>query len=241
MTDNETSVDSVETPPAGQPDGAAGDSGAGTDASADAGAAETEPEAEGDETVEDDPLTAAVQALDRLTEAVAQVRSFGGEEAEARLADLASELREAAEQIAPGTDSGDGQSADGFDGGQAGTDGASSAQPPAAPEPSGTPPSAAPAAAPSPAPAAASAPADPSAGVRETLTSLADALRALTETVRQQQQRLARVEKHSGLPHSVAPEGARQPADDEDVGWPMDLNRPFDRASVDKAVSFHDL
>jgi len=35
-------------------------------------------------------------------------------------------------------------------------------------------------------------------------------------------------------------EGDGRP-DDEDVGWPLDLNRPFDRESVDKATSFHDL
>ncbi len=27
----------------------------------------------------------------------------------------------------------------------------------------------------------------------------------------------------------------------EDVGWPLDLNKPKDRESVDKAISFHDL
>jgi hypothetical protein len=27
----------------------------------------------------------------------------------------------------------------------------------------------------------------------------------------------------------------------EDVGWPLDLNKPKDRESVDMAISFHDL
>ena len=60
-------------------------------------------------------------------------------------------------------------------------------------------------------------------------------------TVQEQQQRLARLEKRFGLPNS-APSGERTPkAEDQDVGWPMDLNRPFDRESVDKATSFHDV
>lgn len=29
--------------------------------------------------------------------------------------------------------------------------------------------------------------------------------------------------------------------EEDDVGWPMDLNRLFDRESVDKATSFHDV
>ena len=33
----------------------------------------------------------------------------------------------------------------------------------------------------------------------------------------------------------------RRPVANEDVGWPMDLNQPKDRESVDKAVSFHDV
>jgi len=78
-------------------------------------------------------------------------------------------------------------------------------------------------------------------GLGDQLAELATELRALTDTVKEQQQRLARLEKRFGLPNS-APSGERPPrADDEDVGWPMDLNRPFDRESVDKAISFHEL
>jgi len=72
---------------------------------------------------------------------------------------------------------------------------------------------------------------------------LADEIRALADAVRGQQQRLARLEKRAGLPNS-APTGELPPRrgpDDEDVGWPMDLNRPCDRESVDKSVSFHDV
>jgi hypothetical protein len=61
---------------------------------------------------------------------------------------------------------------------------------------------------------------------------MAEAVRGLTE-------RLVRVEKQHGLPNST-PRTERAPKSD-DVGWPLDLNNPMGRESVDKAVSFHDL
>lgn len=74
----------------------------------------------------------------------------------------------------------------------------------------------------------------------ESLAKLADSFRALSATVQEQQQRLGRVEKQFGLPNSSAhAEHTARPT--EDVGWPLDLNHPMDRESVDKAVSFHDL
>ena len=77
------------------------------------------------------------------------------------------------------------------------------------------------------------------------LVGRADALQrdglAALAALQTQQQRLARLEKRFGLPNS-APSGERRPkTDEEDIGWPLDLNRPFDRESVDKATSFHDL
>lgn len=73
------------------------------------------------------------------------------------------------------------------------------------------------------------------------LSSLGTELRALATTMGEQQQRLARLEKRFGLPNST-PSGERpSKPDTEDVGWPMDLNRPLDRESVDKTTSFHDL
>ena len=54
-------------------------------------------------------------------------------------------------------------------------------------------------------------------------------------------QRLGRVEKQFGLPNSAAPAERISKASVEDVGWPLDLNKPKDRENVDKAVSFHDL
>lgn len=77
--------------------------------------------------------------------------------------------------------------------------------------------------------------------VAESLAKLADSFRALSDTVKEQQQRLGRVEKQFGLPNSAAPAEHVSKASVEDVGWPLDLNKPKDRENVDKAVSFHDL
>ena len=79
------------------------------------------------------------------------------------------------------------------------------------------------------------------ADVTDSLAKLADSFRALSETVKEQQQRLGRVEKQFGLPNSAAPAERMSKATVEDVGWPLDLNKPKDRESVDKAISFHDL
>jgi hypothetical protein len=75
----------------------------------------------------------------------------------------------------------------------------------------------------------------------ESLAKLAESFRSLSETVKDQQQRLGRVEKQFGLPNSAAPAEQVSKAADADVGWPLDLNQPKDRENVDKAVSFHDL
>ena len=90
---------------------------------------------------------------------------------------------------------------------------------------------------PEPAPAAKADAAD----VNESLAKLAESFRSLSETVKEQQQRLGRVEKQFGLPNSAAPAERVSKATVEDVGWPLDLNKPKDRESVDKAISFHDL
>lgn len=74
------------------------------------------------------------------------------------------------------------------------------------------------------------------------LDEVVTVLRSLGETVKEQQQRLARMEKRFGLPNST-PTGERpaRAGDDADIGWPLDLNRSLDRDSVDKAISFHDV
>lgn len=90
-------------------------------------------------------------------------------------------------------------------------------------------------------PAPAPAPGPESSGVMEGLTKLTDAVRALEGSVKEQHQRLGRVEKQFGLPNSSAPAERPPKPPVEDVGWPLDLNKPLNRESVDKAISFHDV
>ncbi len=82
---------------------------------------------------------------------------------------------------------------------------------------------------------------DAAPGLTESLTKLTESFRQLSDTVKEQHQRLGRVEKQFGLPNSAAPAERVSKAADVDVGWPLDLNKPKDRENVDKAVSFHDL
>ncbi|MCP3163186.1 hypothetical protein [Myxococcus qinghaiensis] len=97
-----------------------------------------------------------------------------------------------------------------------------------------------PAPAPQPAPPA-PAPSPDASGVMEGLTKLTDAVRALEGSVKEQHQRLGRVEKQHGLPNSSTPAERPPKPPVEDVGWPLDLNKPLNRESVDKALSFHDV
>lgn len=77
--------------------------------------------------------------------------------------------------------------------------------------------------------------------LKEQLGALVTTLQTLTGTVKEQQQRLARLEKRFGLPSSQ-PVGEQAPKPGaSSAGWPLDLNQPVDRESVDKAISFHDL
>jgi NADH dehydrogenase/NADH:ubiquinone oxidoreductase subunit G len=73
------------------------------------------------------------------------------------------------------------------------------------------------------------------------VAKLTEAVQSLTQSVTEQQQRLGRVEKQFGLPNSASPAEKVSKASDEAVGWPLDLNQPMDRQSIDKAVSFHEL
>jgi len=74
------------------------------------------------------------------------------------------------------------------------------------------------------------------------VSGLADSVKTLVESLKEQQQRLARLEKRFGLPNSAPSGERRRPTEgDEDVSWPLDLNRGLDRENVDKAVSFHDV
>jgi len=188
------------------------------------------------------PLAVAVAALEGITEAVELLGNLDEDEARARLGELAGDLRGASQRLAEAAGTG---ASDDNEGGE--QDGA---EPPKETpdlssvldavratlqrvtelikEPPGV------GGDPEPAPEGGS-------GLAAQLTELVGELRSLTSTVKEQQQRLARLEKRFGLPNS-APSGER-PAkpEEEDVGWPMDLNRPFDRESVDKATSFHDV
>lgn len=92
-----------------------------------------------------------------------------------------------------------------------------------------------------PPPPAPPAPGPDASGVMEGLTKLTDAVRALEGSVKEQHQRLGRVEKQHGLPNSSAPAERPPKPPVEDVGWPLDLNKPLNRESVDKALSFHDV
>ncbi|WP_434345721.1 hypothetical protein ACN6A1_27710 [Myxococcus virescens] len=85
------------------------------------------------------------------------------------------------------------------------------------------------------------APGPDASGVMEGLTKLTDAVRALEGSVKEQHQRLGRVEKQFGLPNSSAPAERPPKPPAEDVGWPLDMNKPLNRESVDKALSFHDV
>ena len=85
-------------------------------------------------------------------------------------------------------------------------------------------------------------PTAPENPLRKDVSGLADSVRTLALSLKDQQQRLARLEKRFGLPNSAPSGERRRPAEgDEDVSWPLDLNRGLDRENVDKAVSFHDV
>ncbi len=207
----------------------------------------------------DTPLGSALAALEGLTEAVEILGTASGEAAAPRLAELAGELKTVSEQLAglAGAKPADGGAAGGAGGkGQEGQPGATDGDPlagavasvratlqrvSAALDTAGKGSGAGDAGKDKGAKPAAAGAGGSGDGVASQLEAVATALRTLTDTVKEQQQRLGRIEKRFGLPNS-APSGER-PArpDDEDVGWPLDLNRPFDRESVDKATSFHDL
>jgi len=183
-------------------------------------------------------VTAASAVLERLTEAVEALGEASDAEATELCAELCEELSEAASALAElaGVDAPSDEANKSVSVGEtvakvrellAGVTSmlAVAKEDPAA-EPAAPPPPAA-----SPA---------PEARVTEQLEAVASSLRTLTDAVKEQGQRLGRLEKGVALPNSrSAPERAEKRADQE-VGWPLDLNRPLDRESVDKSLSFHD-
>lgn len=204
---------------------------------------------------EDSPLGAALSALESLTALVEQLGSMEADPSDGRLAALAEQLRAAAEQMLgaaelEGTDEGptpepsevEGRAppehgpavasfASHLDAAKAALSRLSELASKVAPTPAEKR-QAIPAVAP---------PAQQPLEPEKPLAKLAASFGALTETVQQLQQRLARVEKQSGVPNSAAPAEQVAKASLEAVGWPLDLNAPKDRETVDKTVSFHDL
>ena len=207
------------------------------------------PDDDGDEVVETKALDGspsalilATQALEALTEAVEVLGTVSEEEARARVADLARELHMVATRLGGAMNAGEMPATPAADTapdlgsviasvrsvlervGQMITQPAPDATPVEGKQPD-----------------AAKAD-DASDAVAAKLDSVVTELRAIGETVKAQQQRLARMEKRFGLPNS-APIGERptRAEDEADVGWPLDLNRSLDRESVDKAISFHDV
>ena len=75
--------------------------------------------------------------------------------------------------------------------------------------------------------------------LEKTLAGLNQSLTALNDSFKGLQLRLSKLEKGFGLPNSQLKERTQKQTP-ETVSWPLDLNKPMDRANVDKAVSFHD-
>ena len=204
---------------------------------------------------EDSPLGAALTALESLTALVEQLGSMEADPSDGRLAALAEQLRAAAEQMLgaaepEGSDEGptpepseverrgppeQGPPASSFashlDAAKAALSRLSELASKVAPTPAEN----------RQAPPVVATPAQQPLDPEKPLVKLAASFGALTESMQQLQQRLARVEKQSGVPNSAAPAEQVAKANLEAVGWPLDLNEPKDREAVDKTVSFHDL
>jgi len=71
--------------------------------------------------------------------------------------------------------------------------------------------------------------------------ALTKALAGIADAVKELGQRLAKVEKSYGLPNSTPRQerSGHGADDDESVTWPLNMNRPLDRESVGKDISFH--
>ena len=220
-----------------------------TDEGAPATTSDDPPEA----TAPDPLLATAVAALEGLTSTVELLGAMGAQAADARLAPLATELKTTAEALlaragvepaASGEGDTDTESTEEPSDAKDGDAFAEHLQAARAALTQLASLTSAPASEPE-AEAAEAAPTEAPAKLPDelttTLAAMGESFRALADTVKEQQQRLARVEKQFGLPNSSqSPESVRKAAPEE-VGWPMDLNNPMDRESVDKAVSFHDL
>jgi hypothetical protein len=230
-THDEAAASPTAPPVASAPPEAAAPSPAGSPPAGDA------PPPDGVDKQASGPLGVALSALESLTEAVELLSAVADGEGAADLPALASELREAADALAgasgyePTADEGEEGDEGGTEAGGAGDVGAvitavrstlADVQALLAG-----------------AEDAEATPADKAADGGG-LGAVAAALKALTTAVTAQSVRLTALEKRAGVPQSRSPEAPPRPAAPAEVSWPLDLNRPLDRASVDRTVSFHD-
>lgn len=210
------------------------------------------------DTTDSSVLSAAVAALQRLTETVETLSVLADGDAREVISEMATELRELADELAAAVAEPEpveaaapnsAPASDQVTALIASVRGALADLRPLIPgakrgKPKPSPATAAPApqgknqlaAAPSAAPAAATAD-DP---VRKEIAALAAAVSKLGDMAQAQLQRLTHLEKRFGLPNSTPARESSATATPEEVGWPLDLNRRLDRESVDKSISFHE-
>lgn len=192
------------------------------------------------------PLEVATKALASLTDAVERLSTGGAspEQVTALVAELDGAARELAKTLGtePPARSEPGAGADdpfaSVRATLAQVSAMIAAARPAPPAPPPEPPAPAPATKSNPAPAGAKGKLD------QLLEQVGSLAKGLKEQGQQLGQRMAQLEKQVGVPNSTPagerPAGARDEQDDEGF-WSLDLNRPVDRESVDKSVSFHDV
>ncbi|MCP4678730.1 MAG: hypothetical protein GY854_25115 [Deltaproteobacteria bacterium] len=195
---------------------------------------------------EDGTLEVAAQALESLTNAVERLIGAGEGEAEVSVTDLAARLKEISDQLVPTAGDSDEQD----ESTDASPPDDNSAQDRDTPDtqndlaalltalndvlkPLGT------LLAGRAITQKAAAPPPSESGDNERIGTIANAISTLTKLYAEQQQRLAHIEKSFGLPNSK-PAGESGKGAKGSESWPLDLNTPVDRDSVDKAVSFHD-
>ncbi len=194
----------------------------------------------------DGPLGVAFTALQSLTDAVESLGDGSGDQGSEPLTAIAAQLRSVAQRLdeavggdgADQEEEGEAEEAAAFDQtiGQVRTVLASIQATIAAASPKAA--SAAPQAKVETQPAEA-APVTKAEGTGE-LGHVVSLLRTLADAVNASNKRLSKLEKSFGLPNSnTFPERPAREREDKDIGWPLDMNKPMDRESVDKATSFH--
>jgi uncharacterized phage infection (PIP) family protein YhgE len=197
-----------------------------------------------------DALATATAILERLTSAIEMLGEASGDDATELLTELSSELAEAASEIAEAAGVADDEEEDDEQTDKRASVAdtvtkvrallsevtASLARPPT----TGSAPPAVPA--PPPHPVAAPVIATPATDTQVTqqMKAIHTTLESLAVAVKDQSQRLGRIEKATPLPNSRAHDERPRARADAEVSWPLDLNRPLDRESVAKGESFHD-